>query len=186
MDKKMNKIIEDWNMALIDFFKKTNLKEGAQLIVGCSTSEVKGKSIGSASSQEIGRILFEHLQTAANLKKVHLAIQCCEHLNRAIILERETAERFQYSQVNVVPSLDAGGAFSLAAFEKMKDPIAVERIQADAGLDIGDTFIGMHLKEVAVPIRLNIEKIGEAHLTAARTRSKYIGGERAKYRADLK
>ncbi|HZJ69139.1 MAG TPA: TIGR01440 family protein [Candidatus Eisenbacteria bacterium] len=179
-------IKEDWEKALRDFFQKTHLKEGTLIIIGCSTSEIKGEIIGSSSNQKIANILYTVLEEIAKGYKVDVAVQCCEHLNRALILERKIAEKLYYPEVNVVPSLDAGGAFAVAAFENMQDPIAVEAVQADAGLDIGDTFIGMHLKQVAVPLRLAIKKIGQAHLTAVRTRPKHIGGERAVYREDLK
>ncbi|HHT24052.1 MAG TPA: TIGR01440 family protein [Clostridiaceae bacterium] len=181
----INNIKIEWAAALAEFFEQTNLKINSLVVVGCSTSEVRGSRIGSNSSQDIGNLLFSLLIEAAQKNKVNLAIQCCEHLNRALIIERNVAEKLMYPEVNAKPALHAGGAFAVAAFQNMTDPILVENVQADAGIDIGDTFIGMHLKPVAVPLRLEVKQIGEAHLTSARTRPKLIGGARAEYRKDI-
>ena len=156
-------------------------KKGSILVVGCSTSEVAGERIGSFSNPELGQALFDGVYQAAKEAEVFLAAQCCEHLNRALILEEEATERYGYEQVNVVPQPKAGGSFATAAYAGFEHPTAVERIQAHAGIDIGDTFIGMHLRPVAVPVRTSIRAIGGAHVTCARTRLKYIGGERAHY-----
>lgn len=156
-------------------------KKGSILVVGCSTSEVAGERIGSFSSPELGQALFDGIYQAAKEAEVYLAAQCCEHLNRALILERDEAQRRGYEIVNAVPQIHAGGSFATTAYGAMKDPVAVEAVRADAGLDIGGTLIGMHLKPVAVPVRLSLNQIGEAHLLCARTRPKYIGGERARY-----
>lgn len=158
-----------------------NLKPGQILVVGCSSSEIMAHQIGSYSSEEIGKTVYEALMEVLAPKKIYLAAQCCEHLNRALILEEKAAERYGLEMVNVVPQLKAGGSFATAAYAGMQHPAAVERIQAHAGLDIGDTFIGMHLRSVAVPVRVSVREIGSAHLTCARTRLKFIGGERAKY-----
>ncbi|MDI9490167.1 MAG: TIGR01440 family protein [Bacillota bacterium] len=183
MDKQLFKNLQKkWQELLIEYFAVARIKKGGLLVVGCSTSEVIGSKIGSDSRQDIGDLLFSVLQELASENKINLAIQCCEHLNRALIIERKVAEKFSYPEVNVKPGLHAGGAFAVAAFENMKDPIAVESVQADGGIDIGDTLIGMHLKPVAVPLRLSMQSVGDAHLTAARTRPKLIGGARATYR----
>ena len=137
--------------------------------------------IGSYSSGEIGQAVYEALTKELEPREIYLAAQCCEHLNRALILEKEAAERYGYDMVNVVPALKAGGSFATAAYAGMRCPVAVERIQAHAGIDIGDTLIGMHLRAVAVPVRISVKEIGGAHVVCARTRLKYIGGERAKY-----
>lgn len=158
-----------------------NLKPGQILVVGCSSSEIMAHQIGSYSSEEIGKTVYEALMEVLAPKEIYLAAQCCEHLNRALILEEEAAERYGLEMVNVVPQLKAGGSFATAAYAGMQHPAAVERIQAHAGMDIGDTFIGMHLRSVAVPVRVSVREIGSAHLTCARTRLKFIGGERAKY-----
>lgn len=158
------------------------LKEGNLLVVGCSSSEIGSYKIGSHSSEEIGKAVFETLQEELSGSGIYLATQCCEHLNRALILEAEAAEKYGYEPVNVMPVLKAGGSFAAAAFAGFAEPVAVERIQAHAGIDIGDTLIGMHLRPVAVPVRTAVSAIGGAHVVCARTRLKYIGGERARYR----
>ena len=157
-------------------------KKGSILVVGCSTSEVAGERIGSFSSPELGQALFDGIYQAAKEAEVFLAAQCCEHLNRALIVEEECALKYGLEMVNVVPQLKAGGSFATAAFAGFENPVAVERIQAHAGIDIGDTLIGMHLRPVAVPLRTSLREIGSAHVNCARTRLKYIGGERARYR----
>lgn len=159
--------------------EKAHLTEGKILVVGCSSSEVCGDSIGSNSNLQVAEAVFEGIYKAAEKRKIFLAAQCCEHLNRAIIVERAAVPFAE--EVNVVPQPKAGGSFGTTAYKRFKDPVAVEEIRADAGLDIGDTFIGMHLKKVAVPVRLSIKSIGSAHLSAARVRPKFIGGERAHY-----
>lgn len=161
------------------------LERGEILVVGCSTSEVCGARIGSESRPEVAREVYLGIQEACAETGVFLAAQCCEHLNRALILENQAARARGYEIVNVVPVPKAGGSFAATAYAGMESPVAVEHIRAEAGLDIGDTLIGMHLKEVAVPVRLSVPAIGEAHLTAARTRPKYIGGQRAQYDAAL-
>ena len=168
----LEKIKEEITQAAAELADKAKLKEGQIMVIGCSTSEVQGKKIGTASGPDIG---------VAKEKGFALAFQCCEHLNRAIVTERSVAERNDLYICNAVPQLHAGGAMATTAFGRMTDPVVVEYIKADAGLDIGDTFIGMHLKHVAVPVRLAVKAIGEAHLTAARVRPKYIGGPRAVY-----
>lgn len=158
-----------------------HLNSGNLLVVGCSTSEVAGERIGSFSSLELGKELFYGIYRAARETGVYLAAQCCEHLNRALILEQEAAQRYGYEEVNVIPQPKAGGSFATAAYQNLDNPTAVEHIKAHAGIDIGDTLIGMHLKDVAVPVRLSVGSIGSAHLVCARTRRKYIGGSRAFY-----
>lgn len=160
------------------------LRKGQILVVGCSSSEVGGKKIGSGSSLEIAEAVFGGIYESTRKRGIFLAAQCCEHLNRAIIIERQAVPFAEI--VNVVPQPKAGGSFATTAYRTFADPVALEEIRADAGMDIGDTFIGMHLKKVAVPVRLSFSSIGEAHVTAARVRPKFIGGERAHYDDDLK
>ena len=155
------------------------LKKGDILVVGCSSSEVAGGVIGHDSSLETAEQVFGGIYEATQKSGVYLAAQCCEHLNRAICVEREAAPNAE--TVCVVPQPKAGGSFATTAYRAFKDPVMLEEIRADAGLDIGGTLIGMHLKRVAVPVRLSLDHIGSAILLAARTRPKYIGGERAKY-----
>ena len=166
---------------LEELMEAARLKPGQILVVGCSSSEIDSFKIGSHSSAEIGMAVYTALYQELKPKGIYLAAQCCEHLNRALILDKEAAERYGYEMVNVVPALKAGGSFATAAYAGMRCPVAVERIQAHAGIDIGDTLIGMHLRAVAVPVRISVKEIGGAHVVCARTRLKYIGGERAKY-----
>ena len=155
------------------------LKKGSIVVIGCSTSEVVGERVGSASSPEVAEAIYRGLASVFDEKGIYIAAQCCEHLNRAIIIEEEASGAFE--RVNAVPQPKAGGSFASCAYRAFRSPVALEEIRADAGLDIGGTLIGMHLKRVAVPVRLEISRIGEAILLAARTRPKYIGGVRAHY-----
>ena len=165
-----------------ELLDQAGLVPGQLLVIGCSSSEMMGRRIGKGSSLEAAQAAYRGIAPVLKEQGIRLAVQCCEHLNRALIVERETAEALQLEIVNVLPQPHAGGAFAVTAFEQMADPVAVESIRADAGLDIGGTLIGMHLKAVAVPVRLSLDKIGEARLLCARTRPKYIGGPRAVYR----
>lgn len=167
--------------ALQELLSVAKLSPGEIVVVGCSTSEVMGERIGSASSVEVASALMKGLLPVIQENKLFLAIQCCEHLNRALVVEKACAEKYGLEIVSVVPHPKAGGSLSAAAMESFTQPVVVETIIAHAGLDIGDTFIGMHLKRVAVPVRLATKNIGQAHLTAARHRPKLIGGARAKY-----
>ena len=151
------------------------------LVVGGSSSEIAGGTIGHASADERGEAAAEAVLKACAEAGTDPAFQCCEHRNRALVMEREAAERYGYETVWVVPQIKAGGSLATAAWKRLKDPVAVLEVRADAGLDIGQTLIGMHLKRVAVPVRLGISQIGEARITAARTRPLLVGGERAKY-----
>ena len=151
------------------------------LVIGGSSSEIAGGTIGHNSTYEYGEAVVEAVMKVCREAGVAPAFQCCEHLNRALIMERETAERYGYEIVWVVPRIKAGGSLATAAWKRFKDPVAVLSVQADAGLDIGQTLIGMHLRRVAVPVRLSISRVGEARITAARTRPLLVGGERARY-----
>lgn len=177
----MKEIEQEAYAAAQELIQAANLKKGELLVVGCSTSEAAGEKIGKFSSPELGQALFQGIYRAAQEAEVYLAAQCCEHLNRALILEQEAAQCYGYEEVNVIPQPKAGGSFATAAYQKFAAPTAVEHIQAHAGMDIGDTLIGMHLKDVAVPVRLSMNRIGAAHLVCARTRKKFIGGSRAIY-----
>lgn len=164
-----------------EFLEQAKLRRGNLVVIGCSTSEIASKKIGTYSSAELGEAVFMAMYGEFKKAGISVATQCCEHLNRALILEEADAERFGYDIVNVVPQPKAGGSFSTAAWKHMDSPVAVEHIKAHGGIDIGDTLIGMHLRDVAVPVRLEHPSIGGAHVVCARTRAKYIGGERAKY-----
>ena len=176
----VTRIQHDLEEALNALDERFSLK-GKLLVIGCSTSEVIGKQIGKAGSPEVADALFDVFDAFRRSHQVDLAFQGCEHINRALILERQTAERLGLDPVTVVPVPEAGGSMASAAYQRFSAPVVVETIQADAGIDIGDTFIGMHLKAVAIPVRLPHKEIGEAHVTAAVTRPKLIGGARAKY-----
>ncbi len=167
-------------LAAKEIIEKAKLTPGKILAVGCSTSEVLGSRIGSASSPEAGQALFDGVARACGEKGVAIAAQCCEHLNRAIVIERASMPLLS-EEVNVIPQPKAGGSFATAAYHSFADPVVLEEIRADAGLDIGRTLIGMHLKKVAVPVRLEHDRVGEAIVIAARTRPKCIGGNRAIY-----
>ena len=183
--KDLDLIKQETLSVLDELLSVANLDRGDILVVGCSTSEVSKHSIGSFSNAEIGTVIFETLHTELEKKGINLATQCCEHLNRAIVIEKSVAKENRLPIVNVVPQLKAGGAFSTAAFAGFTNPVAVEYIQAQAGIDIGDTLIGMHLAPVAVPVRIATKEIGGAHIVCARTRGKFIGGERACYNKNL-
>lgn len=166
-----------------ELIEKAGLSRGMIVVVGCSTSEVSGDCIGSNSRPDVAERLWDTLDRVFSEAGIYVAVQCCEHLNRAIVTERAA---LPYAEiVNVVPQPKAGGSLATAAYRSLKEPIVVEHIKADAGLDIGNTLIGMHLKEVAVPLRLSVKKVGEASLVAARTRPKFIGGCRAVYDENL-
>lgn len=183
----MDKVTDDFKniketaaKAVTELIEAAHLKEGDILVVGCSSSEIKGERIGKGSDMNAAEAVYEGIKPILDEKGIFLAAQGCEHINRAIITERAALGPLD-EVVNVVPQLHAGGSFTVTVYNNAKDPVALERIQADAGMDIGDTLIGMHLKPVAVPVRLSMKEIGCAHLTCARTRPKFIGGERAKY-----
>lgn len=187
-DKKyehLDKIKNEVTAIINELLDCAHLEKGDILVIGCSSSEVAGVKIGTFSSEEIGQCIFKTAYDLLISKGIYLACQCCEHLNRALIVEKECAKDYRLTRVNAVPQLKAGGSFATAAYLGMKKPYAVESIQAQAGIDIGDTLIGMHLAPVAVPIRTNQKTIGEAHVVCARTRAKYVGGIRATYDENL-
>ena len=177
----LNQVKKEAEQAARELLDAAALKAGDILVVGCSTSEVAGHSIGKASIPVVAEALLSGLFPVLRERGIYLAAQCCEHLNRALIIERACAEKYGLEEVAVRPAPKAGGSFATAVWRASADPVAVEHIRAHAGLDIGGTLIGMHLREVAVPVRLSVAKIGEANLLAARTRPKYIGGPRAVY-----
>ncbi len=174
-------IYEQARQVIYELLEQAKLRPGQLVVIGCSTSEVTGHRIGSDSSMATAQQLYDAIAPVIAEKGCYLAAQCCEHLNRALIVEAEAAEKYGYEPVCVVPQPKAGGSFATTAWQKMQNPVAVEHIRAHCGLDIGGTLIGMHLKDVAVPVRLSLSKIGEANILCARTRPKYIGGERAHY-----
>ena len=179
-----NEITKQTEIVVTEVLEQAKLKPGSLFVIGCSSSEMVGKRIGKGSSMEAAQAAFEGIYPILQSKGIHLAVQCCEHLNRALIMERAAAEAKGYEIVNVMPQPHAGGSMAVTAWNAFEDPVAVETIQADAGMDIGGTLIGMHLRRVAVPVRTSLDHIGEAIVLCARTRPKYIGGPRAVYQQE--
>ena len=174
--KQVCAVIEDVLAAEKPHFNPVKL-----LAVGCSSSEIVGGSIGHDSAYQVGEEVAQAILDKAAEHGFDAAFQCCEHLNRALVMERAAAEKRGYEIVCVVPQPKAGGSLATAAYRRMRDPVVVERVSADAGIDIGRTLVGMHLRAVAVPVRPEHDRVGEAIVIAARTRPRLIGGERAKY-----
>lgn len=176
--KELGKV---WESVLDTFFQKANLRSKQILVLGCSTSEVVGHRIGQGSSLQVAEILLPPLLQRVNQEGIFLAVQGCEHLNRALVVEEACVNHYRLDEVTVFPSLHAGGAMTVKVWEKFSAPVMIEHIQGHAGIDIGDTFIGMHLRPVVIPIRIHVKELGQAHLTLARTRPRLIGGPRALY-----
>ena len=175
------KIKKSAQTVIEELLNQVKIKKGDIFVIGCSSSEILGSRIGKGSSIEAAKIVFDVIYPRLLEKEVFVAAQCCEHLNRALVIERECAEKYGLDAVAVIPQPKAGGSFATLTYQNMKDPVVVEHVKANAGLDIGGTLIGMHLRDVAVPIRLSISKIGEANINCAYTRPKFIGGSRAVY-----
>ena len=176
----LNLIAEQAKKTFSEFIERANMKRGQILVVGCSTSEVSGNNPGKASSEETAVAIYNAVKPLLDEKGIYLAAQCCEHLNRAIVVERKAVPFAE--PVWVVPKVKAGGSFATTCYKNFKDPVVLEEIKADGGIDIGCTLIGMHLKKVAVPLRLENDRIGKALIISANTRPKLIGGERAEYK----
>ena len=174
-------ITQQAQTVVTELLEQAKLKPSSLFVIGCSSSEMVGKRIGKGSSMDAAQAAFRGIYPILQEHGINLAVQCCEHLNRALIMERSAAERKGYEIVNVMPQPHAGGSMAVTAWNAFEDPVAVETIQADAGMDIGGTLIGMHLRRVAVPVRTSLDHIGEAIVLCARTRPKYIGGPRAVY-----
>ena len=180
-EQELDLVRQQSRQAMEELLAAADTAPGDIVVVGCSSSEIAAHKIGCYSSAEVGQAVFDALRDVCQKHSLYLAAQCCEHLNRAVILEEDAAIRYRLEMVNVIPKLKAGGSFATAAWNGMEHRCAVESIKAHAGIDIGDTLIGMHLRPVAVPVRTSIREIGSAHVVCARTRLKYIGGERASY-----
>lgn len=179
MENVERSLCEQARSVIAEITDKANLKRGSVLVIGCSTSEIVGARIGTNSVPAVAAEVFGAFLDYAKEQGIYLAVQCCEHLNRAIVIERAAAAGLEI--VNAIPQPKAGGSMATQAYAMLQDPVVVEEIKADAGIDIGFTLIGMHLKRVAVPVRLENNRIGEALVVAARTRLKFIGGARAVY-----
>ncbi|NLV85843.1 MAG: TIGR01440 family protein [Clostridiales bacterium] len=171
----------DAERLIIELLNEAKPKKGDVIVIGCSTSEIVGEKIGQGSAPETAQAVLDGIVPHLSEKGLYLAAQCCEHLNRALVVERQLAENLGLEIVFAVPKPKAGGSFAAAAYESMAEPVLVEHIKAAAGMDIGETLIGMHLRDVAVPLRLSVKTLGQARVTAARTRPKLIGGARAQY-----
>ncbi len=185
MDKivvdKLQDLAQVWDGVLDAFFLKANLRLHQIIVLGCSTSEVIGQQIGQGSSLEIAEMLLPPLLKRVQQEGLFLAVQGCEHINRALVVEEACVDHYRLEAVTVLPALHAGGAMTVKAWKDFTSPVMVEQIQGHAGIDIGDTFIGMHLRPVAIPIRIHVKELGAAHLTLAHTRPRLIGGPRAEY-----
>ncbi|MCI8336704.1 MAG: TIGR01440 family protein [Peptococcaceae bacterium] len=168
-------------LMVTDFLSQAGVGAGDILVLGCSTSEICGTAIGKGFSQAVGDMVIDTVLSLLKDGQISLAVQCCEHLNRALVVEKELALANGWEIVAAVPMPEAGGAAAAAAFRKFTDPVLVEHISASCGIDIGDTFIGMHIRHVVVPVRLAEQTLGSAHVTFAKSRPKYIGGARACY-----
>ena len=177
-----DKILADVETAIRELIDIAGPKAGSIFLLGGSTSEIQGKEIGSATDIDLGDKIIKKIISILSEFDLYLAVQGCEHINRSLVIEKEAQQKYSFNEVNVIPHRAAGGAFAAAAFKEFSEAVTVENMEADLGLDIGDALIGMHLKNVAVPVRLSIKEIGKAHLTAARTRLKLVGGVRGKYR----
>ena len=178
-------IKEQVKSAVREVCEASKIQKGEIFVIGCSSSEITGGTIGKNSSEEVGKAVFDSAYEVLKEKVIYLAAQCCEHLNRALVVEKETAEKYFYPCVNAVPFVKAGGSFATAAYGGFENPCVVEKISAKAGIDIGETLIGMHIAPVCVPLRISVKKIGEANVICARSRLKFIGGVRAHYDENL-
>lgn len=164
-----------------ELLEAAHLETGDVFVVGCSSSEIRGGRIGHDSSMEVAAAVLAGVLPPLQEQGVYLAAQCCEHLNRSIVIEREAAKKYGCQIVAAIPQPHAGGSWATNCWRTFKDPVLVEEVKAAAGMDIGGTLIGMHLRRVAVPVRLSMDHIGEAILLCARTRPPFIGGSRAVY-----
>ena len=181
---QLSQIRKQAQRAVAELCDAAHLRPGALFVVGCSSSEVLGERIGTHTSMDVAGALYEGIASELKERGVFLAAQCCEHLNRALVVERTVLERYDLEQVNAIPQPNhAGGAFASVTWNRMADPVLVESLsaRADAGIDIGGTLIGMHIHPVVVPVRISMDRIGEASILCARRRPKYVGGQRAIY-----
>jgi len=180
----LQKLTEQSRMAAMEICEASGIRPGQIFVVGCSSSEILGDRIGTATNLDVAEAVFNGIFPVLQERGVYLAGQCCEHLNRALVLQKEALERYGFEQVNAVPQPNhAGGAFATICYRRLPDPVLTESIcaRASAGIDIGGTMIGMHIQPTVVPLRISLRKIGEAPIICARRRPRYIGGARAVY-----
>lgn len=181
MEKELCTYQKQLETGMNEYFAQYTMEEGKIFVLGCSTSEILGERIGQHSTLAVGQVIVETLKSILTEQGLSLAVQGCEHINRALVVEKAAAERWGFDAVTVIPSLQAGGAATVAAYHSFEEPVIVEKIVSSGGIDIGDTFIGMHVKHVQIPIRTSVKKIGKAHTTYLASRPKLIGGPRAVY-----
>lgn len=177
----LKQIEKDTRQIIMELLNAANLEPKDAVVIGGSTSEIMGEHLGSNTNIEVAEIVIKTIVDILEENDIYPVVQGCEHINRALVVEKEYARVHNLEPVNVVPILSAGGGFATVAMDILKDPVVVEKVGVQAGLDIGDVFIGMHLKNVGVVVRSDIEKIGKAHLSMIRTRLKLIGGDRSKH-----
>lgn len=175
-------IKENAQSIITELLEQAKLNPGDILVVGCSSSEILGSKIGKGSSYSAAEAVFDVIYPMLCDRGIYIAAQCCEHLNRALVIEKQAAEKYGLEIVCAIPQPKAGGSFATVTYKNLKEPVLVESVKAHAGIDIGGTLIGMHLKQVAIPVRTALSKIGEANIICARTRPKFIGGERTVYK----
>ena len=177
----LKQIEKDAKRVTLELLQAAKLDPKDAVVIGGSTSEIVGEHLGSNTNLEVAKAVVKTIVNVLKEKDIYPVIQSCEHINRALVVEREYAKLHNLEPVNVIPVETAGGGFSTAAMEILDDPVVVERVGVDAGIDIGDVFIGMHIKNVGVVVRSDIKQIGKAHLSMIRTRLKLIGGDRSKH-----
>lgn len=182
MEKLLTNISESMDAIVNEWIEMDYLQAGDLFVIGCSTSEVANQHIGTSGSEQVASRIFAALKKLADQKEVHLVFQSCEHINRSLVVEAETARKYQLTEVSVIPHRDAGGAMATYAYSQFERPVVVEEVQGRAGIDIGETMIGMHLRKVAVPLRMKQTHVGSARVTGAFTRPKLVGGPRAVYK----
>ncbi|MBL1228587.1 TIGR01440 family protein [Enterococcus sp. BWB1-3] len=181
MEKELYTYQRQLETGMNEYFAQYPMEEGKIFVLGCSTSEILGERIGKHSTLAVGQVVVETLKSILTERGLNLAVQGCEHINRALVVEKAVAEKFDFEIVTVIPSLQAGGAATAAAYHSFEKPVIVEKVVSNGGIDIGDTFIGMHVKHVQIPVRTSVKEIGKAHTTYLASRPKLIGGPRAVY-----
>ncbi|MFC4303530.1 TIGR01440 family protein [Cohnella boryungensis] len=183
MASELHSIADQAEGALQELVRSGGVRPGQIVVLGVSTSEVRGERIGSSGAEAIAEQIHEGIERVRQQAGVHIVWQCCEHLNRALVTERRLAEAQGWTEVSAVPVPKAGGSMAAYAYRQMEEPCLVEAVQVHAGIDIGETLIGMHLRPVAVPLRPAIRSVGQARVNMAATRPRLIGGARAVYEA---
>ena len=167
--------------AMEELLERAKLPKGALVVVGCASSEIMGSNIGKGSTPDAAEAVYSTVAPLLSERGLYLAAQCCEHLNRCVVMEKETLRDYGCTQVKAIPQPKAGGSVPAAAWKMLREPALALAVQADAAIDVGDTLVGMHIRPVAVPLRGAYRRLGEANLVQAYSRLPYIGGARAVY-----